>query len=128
MDEPSVAKLLLDSSANDLRAIEVLATIPDIHDSVIGFHAQQAVEKSLKAVLARSGIAFRRTHDLAELLDAIADARLASPPHSDRLDELQPYAVDARYGLIQPGQLDRPSTLAMTTEVVGWARALLNTP
>src|SRR5687768_17099397 len=39
--------------------------------SAIGFHAQQVVEKFLKALLVRHQIEFRKTHDLGELLDLI---------------------------------------------------------
>ena len=61
------------------------------------FHAQQAVEKSLKAVLQDSGLAFPKSHDLVELLE------LMSPPHPelgslrDKLDALTVYAVAYRY-------------------------------
>jgi HEPN domain-containing protein len=57
---------------------------------VVGFHLQQCVEKALKAVLSHAGIAFRRTHDIAELLDLIADRGLGPPPYADWLDELNP--------------------------------------
>jgi len=128
MADQSVAQLLLESAGHDLRASQALAAIADIHDTIVGFHAQQAVEKSLKAVLSHAGVAFRRTHDIAELLDVMADARLAPAPHSDRLDELQPYAVDARYGLVEPGRLDRTRILAMVAAVLDWASSLLAAP
>lgn len=78
----------------------------------MGFHAQQSIEKALKAVLSSSSVAFRRTHDLAELLDLITDHRLPSPPFADFLDELNPFAVEVRYGLIAPGSMTacRPSS------------------
>ena len=37
-------------------------------DDVVGYHAQQAVEKAIKAVLVLCGIDFPRTHDLDFLL------------------------------------------------------------
>jgi hypothetical protein len=58
----SLAELLLRKAASDLAAARVLAADPDPHDEAIGFHAQQAVEKAVKAVLALSQIAAPRTH------------------------------------------------------------------
>ena len=39
-----------------------------ISDEIVGFHAQQAVEKWLKAVLGSRGIEFEYTHDLRRLI------------------------------------------------------------
>jgi len=41
-----------------------------IHDAIC-FHAQQCIEKYLKAWLQEASIPFPRTHDLEELLDLI---------------------------------------------------------
>ena len=110
----------------DQGAFLALAADPMLHDSLAGFHAQQAVEKALKAVLTHAGIAYRRTHDIAELLDLAADAGLSAPPHADRLDELTPYGVEYRYGLVDPGGLDRGLTARVLSEVLGWAEAILS--
>lgn len=40
----------------------------EISDEIVGFHAQQAVEKWLEAVLGSRGIEFEHTHDLRRLL------------------------------------------------------------
>ncbi len=47
-----VAQLLLEKATGDLVALRVLVADENQTDHVIGFHAQQAVEKSIKAVLA----------------------------------------------------------------------------
>jgi hypothetical protein len=47
----SIADLLLDSARQDLAACELLVSSPGMGDAVVGFHAQQAIEKALKAVL-----------------------------------------------------------------------------
>ena len=111
----------------DEQAFRKLAADPSLHDSLAGFHAQQAVEKALKAVLAHAGIVFRRTHDIAELLDLLEDTGLGPPPHADILDELNPYAVEMRYGLIDPSGLDRPATAHWIKEVIQWASVLVET-
>ena len=114
------ARHLLKMADRDLRAFEVLAA-SDVDPAVAGFHAQQAVEKFLKAVLIRHGIEFRRTHDLAELMDLLKESGKLSPPHADRLDELNPYAVEFRYGLVEPKGLDRAQVERMLMDVRAWA-------
>lgn len=126
MVDPLVHKpvyaLLLSAAAQDLAACEVLAANIGIGDAMVGFHAQQAVEKSLKAVLSANMIEFRRTHDLVSLLDLLQDHKLAAPPEADWLDELNPYAVEARYGTIDPEGLDRSRALQAARQVLDWAR------
>jgi HEPN domain-containing protein len=127
MDERTLAETFLLAAERDQQAFRKLADDPTLHDSLAGFHAQQAVEKALKAVLAHAGVAFRRTHDIAELLDYLEDSDLPAPPYADRLDELNPYAVEMRYGLIEPSGLDRTATACWVKDVIYWAGALLDT-
>jgi HEPN domain-containing protein len=128
MGDRAFARSLLDLAERDFRAMKLLATGAGIDDSVVGFHAQQTVEKALKAVLAHAAVAFRRTHDIAELLDLLADSGQVPPPAADFLDELTPYAVNYRYGLIEPRGLDRPAALAAIEAVLRWAQAAIGDP
>jgi HEPN domain-containing protein len=125
MAEPTLAEILFIAAERDAQAFRKLADDPTLHDSLAGFHAQQAVEKALKAVLAHAGVAFRRTHDIAELLDLLDDCGLPAPSHADRLDELNPYAVEMRYGLIEPTGLDRLATAQWIEDVIVWCRTAI---
>ena len=61
------------------------------------FHAQQATEKSLKALLVRHEIAFPKTHNVEQLLQL---AEPVTPGIGEGLAEartLTPYAVRVRY-------------------------------
>ncbi len=120
VDTPVYA-LLLASAQQDFAACQVLASSTSIGDAVVGFHAQQSIEKSLKAVLSARMIEFRRTHDLVSLLDLLQDHKLPVPPQADWLDELNPYAVEARYGTIEPEGLDRSRALMAAEQVLEWA-------
>jgi HEPN domain-containing protein len=128
MAERTVAEALLIAAERDQQAFHKLSEDPRLHDSLAGFHAQQAIEKALKAVLAHARVAFRRTHDIAELLDLLEDAGLDAPPHADRLDELNPYAVEVRYGLIEPGRLDRAASTQWIEDVIGWSSSRVREP
>jgi hypothetical protein len=52
---------------HDIAAFEALRQHPEVHSAIACFHAQQAVEKCLEAVLFSRFVEFRRTHDLIEL-------------------------------------------------------------
>jgi HEPN domain-containing protein len=125
MAEETVAELLLASAKRDQQAFRALVLMADMNDAVIGFHAHQCVGKAVKATLAHAGIAFRRTHAIPELLDLLHDGGRSMPPFSERLDELDPYAVEARYGLVQPSALDRDAASRFVQEVVAWAERQL---
>lgn len=61
------------------------------------FHAQQAAEKVVKALLTRNGRSFDKTHDLGALLAlAEGDAAGIAAAYPD-LEELTPFAVSGRY-------------------------------
>ncbi len=61
------------------------------------FHVQQAVEKSLKAVLVANEIEFPRTHNI-KVLDDLLPATVPRPPNLDVLAQLADYAATARSG------------------------------
>jgi len=91
------AELFRRKASDDETAMRGLAPDPLQPDSVIGFHAQQAVEKLLKAVLAHHQIVVRRTHDLTELIDLLKAHGHGVPPEIEEARRLQPYAVSFRY-------------------------------
>jgi len=71
------------------------------HDDVIWedlcFDAQQAAEKSIKALLLFLGIQFRFVHDIAELLTLLENHGLILPETIKAAAELTNYAVETRY-------------------------------
>ena len=87
------------------------------------FHAQQAVEKSIKAVLLATGVEFPRTHNLKTLLELVPPA-VPRPPDLNRAAGLSDYAVVARYpGEHEPVTEDEyREALRLAEAVVRWAR------
>lgn len=69
-----------------------------VTDAIVGFHAQQAVEKALKAVLAVHGVEVPFTHDLAGLADRCAAEGATLPSTLAEIDRLTPFGVRLRYG------------------------------
>jgi HEPN domain-containing protein len=87
----------LAKAEEDLGVAEYLVSENTEYFSAAGFHAQQAAEKFLKAVLVHHQIEFPKTHDLAGLLDLISRA---DPDLALALGDvigLNIYAVEARY-------------------------------
>ena len=124
------ARLMLEKAAEDLYVLDLLIADTGAPDAVIGFHAQQAVEKWLKAALTERAIGFARTHDLAALLDLLQDNGIAMPTGADRIPRLTPYAVVFRYGHVplETGgapPLDRVWVADCVREVRAWAEALV---
>jgi HEPN domain-containing protein len=80
-----------------LAAFRVLARHPEVSLGIACFHAQQAVENSLKAVLLSHCIEFRRTHDLEEPMALLAANGIPLPLSALEIAQLTPCAVAARY-------------------------------
>lgn len=63
----------------------------------VSFHAQQAIEKLMKAVLVRRGVTPRKTHDLDVLATELKAAGVVLPFSKVELVKLSMAAVHARY-------------------------------
>jgi hypothetical protein len=79
-DEQDVADALLAKAGGDEAGLRALADHPDVPDHVAGFLAQQAIEKSLKAILTARDVPFERSHDIDYLCDLIEGAGLDLTP------------------------------------------------
>lgn len=99
---------------NDLLNIENNLAAKEIPWDTVCFHAQQAVEKLLKAFLISRGRDLRRTHDLVALLtDCVElDPRLANLEEDCR--NLTYFAVSARYpdDVYEPSEQDGREMIA----------------
>lgn len=125
-EQAGLAALLARKAREDAIAVREFAGNPEIADGIIGFHAQQAVEKWLKAVMARRDISQARIHDIGRLLQLLRDAGASLPDDVDRLDELTIYAVPLRYDdLLDAEPLDRKDTGRLVEEIEAWARTEL---
>lgn len=92
----------LGKARNDLRAAEVLLRQDTEDYDVVGFHAQQAAEKFLKAALVRHQIEFPKTHDIALLRKLLARVDRALSGRVAVADVLTAYGVEFRYPGDQP--------------------------
>lgn len=123
MTQPELdeARLLLRKAREDADAVRKLFEDSEIADSVVGFHAQQAVEKALKAVLAVLGDAFPWTHDLRHLMERLDAVGASLPTPLYDIRELGPWAVEFRYGETIDDPLDRKHAYGLLSEVIAWS-------
>lgn len=86
----------IERAKHDQVAAEHLLTLGDrCPTEIVCFHCQQAVEKSLKAILAFRGMASPKTHDLLVLVNLVDCPDLVR--HKSDLSRLNRYAVETRY-------------------------------
>lgn len=114
-----------DIAERDRQAFRILAASPESSMAVLGFHAQQAVEKAMKAVLIDHAIEFRRTHDLQELAEMLREVGLQTPVADERLRRLSVFAVEARYQIVDIVGLGRDELSVTMNTLVDWARDVI---
>lgn len=90
------------------------------------FHAQQAAEKTLKAVLIFLEIDFPRTHNIRTLLDLLSEA-VDVPQEVEESAILTDYAVESRYPMSSEPVDDEEyrQVISLAETVVSWAEKLI---
>jgi len=104
----------LDKSQEDLGVADYLLRERLPYLNAIGFHAQQAAEKVLKAFLVRHQLEFPKTHNLGELLDLVAQVAPALATTLGCATALNPYGVDVRYPGDLPHMTDEDAAQAVS--------------
>ena len=106
---------LLEKAENDIIAAKATLATGKALDAVC-FHAQQAAEKSLKALLAFHGIEYPLRHDLDELLVLAQPFDVIVEPLTTKVSALTAYAVITRYTRFNPNVEKATQELAVAIE------------
>lgn len=97
-EKNKIVKRWIQKAEADLKTAKILIKHEDAPVESICFHAQQAVEKLLKAYLTYIDVKAGKTHDIAALLEiCIEKDRDFEQLDMDGLEELTFYAVEIRY-------------------------------
>lgn len=123
-DCPSPAAPWLDKAQQDLVAGERMLAEPPMPAPAC-FHAQQAVEKALKAVAAHAGAQdIPRVHSLLELAALIESLGVNLAFSPEELASLDPFAVQVRYpDLPEPEAEVATRAMELARAIVAWAES-----
>jgi len=122
------AQLLLRKARSHRIVLDHVGLDPTIADRIVGFHAQQAIEKLIKAVLSDNQIVYPRVNDLDRLLHLLEAEQITQPPGAQQLGSLTPWATHLRYeDPPEPISLDRRATVTLVDDVAAWASAVMPT-
>jgi HEPN domain-containing protein len=94
----ATAEVLLLKAASD----EAILSFALVSDSIVGFHAQQAVEKLMKALLTQLKIPYELTHSLNRLSILLESQGELLPATALTLGDLNDFAVEYRYYTLPP--------------------------
>lgn len=112
------------SSRGDLASASALSRHRDeeTSPSAAAFHAQQAAEKAIKALLLDRGISFPRVHDLSLLVGLQPDEDF-----DEAVADLTKYAVEQRYptGLGDPLELNAEVDWPEADQAIATARSVV---
>jgi HEPN domain-containing protein len=94
------------------------------------FHAQQAAEKAVKALLIMYGVEFPYVHDIAQLLTLLERAGQEIPEPVRQAERLTRFAVFTRYPGVGPpvSHQEHSEAINIAEAVVRWAEERLRSP
>lgn len=122
-----LAKAFLAKCREDEVLLERIVSDDAVADALFGFHAQQATEKYLKAILAIDQVRPERTHDLEVLAEQCARAGHPVPEeHIGAISDLSRYAVQERYPLALTPPIDRVAALDLVVRVRRWVESVVS--
>ena len=123
------AEILLKKAKQDVDLLDAVISNLNVADDIFGFHAQQAAEKYLKALLSHFQISFKHTHNLRSLMELLAKAGQPLPTDLADLDTLTPFGTLARYEEGDSSSpLDRKQTRELIRKTATWVEQSIQAP
>jgi HEPN domain-containing protein len=126
MNDYDHAKVLIEMARKDLIAAKAMYDPEVFTDEIVGFHVQQAIEKTLKAWIALRGETYPKTHDIRLLLHHL-DEKESDIESYEYLIEYNIFAVQYRYEIYTHNDypLDRSEACRHAEELVNHVAGLL---
>ena len=118
----------LNHAKSDLRLARIASQDEFVRKEQACFHAQQAAEKAIKAVLLSRELEFPLVHDIEQLLELAENSAITIPEDIQDAGFLTPYAVESRY----PGywfeitESDLKEAIRSAENTVAWAETELD--
>lgn len=121
-----LAREFIKKGQEDELACRHLADASDVGDAPFGLHAQQAIEKYLKAILAINQERPEHTHDLESLAAQCEDGGHRLPSELTGVFALTPFASELRYPFAKTPPIDRTRILELVVGVRQWVEHILS--
>ena len=124
---PDDPKEWLNRAKSNLARAKADRHLDEVYLEDLCFDAQQAAEKSMKALLITAKKDFPRTHDLAELLSLIERAGYAVPESVRSAPRLSVYSTVTRYPGVAGAVSDQDyrEAVIIAEAVLVWAESTL---
>jgi HEPN domain-containing protein len=119
---------LLRMADQDWEMFLVLKDAPRVGIAGVCFHAQQCIEKILKAMMVMHGLTFERTHNLVALAERLRRHGVDLPVDVDELARLNPCAVIFRYDDREIETVGRDETHRLVKSIRDWSASLIPMP
>ncbi|HLD45448.1 MAG TPA: HEPN domain-containing protein [bacterium] len=97
MKDLEYAQTMLTQANKDFKALLNMLDETLFEPEIFGFHAQQTIEKALKAWLSFLGVVCPKTHDLEMLFALLEDNKVPIPDQFRSLTDFTDFAVQFRY-------------------------------
>lgn len=125
MSALDAAQMMLQMAGKDIKAMRSMLDPDLVDDEIFGFHAQQAVEKSLKAWIDRVGGTYSFTHDLERLFYELEQLGCSVAPF-ENLADMSAFAVQFRYCMmgLEDVPLDRDDILRRVLDLYNHIQSL----
>ena len=88
---------MFNMAEKDFKALKNMTDESLFDIEIFGFHAQQTVEKLLKAWISTINIKYERTHDLQILFSLLKENGQHIPAELENLENLTDFSVNFRY-------------------------------
>jgi HEPN domain-containing protein len=120
------AKQLLEMANKDHSALAHMLDTENFSHEVFGFHAQQTIEKALKAWIASRGLTYPKSHDVGALVKILRDAGEDLNRFPD-LEDYTVFAVQYRYEAYEDDdELNRDETVEKTRAFLAHVQGVLD--
>ena len=129
MKQLELVRLLLHKAGQDGAVVAKLLSDLEIEDETVGFHAQQAAEKLLKAWLVHVGVDYPKVYRLEALVDLLEANGKFLPAELTDVGKLTPFATVFRYEeLPLTTALDRNAALELVRKLRAFVEAQVRPP
>jgi HEPN domain-containing protein len=120
------ARQLLDMANKDHSALSHMVDSANFSDEVFGFHAQQTIEKALKAWIAVQGLVYPKSHDVSALVKILRDDGEDLSKFPD-LEDYTVFAVQYRYEAYDSeDDIDRGEAIEKTRTFLAHVQGILD--